>query len=900
MLLVLLPVTGLAGGAIFWQSHVPSPEQSATLELGRADTWIQVVGGPDPTRWQAVDIPWDNGVEVDDAGRPVNPEKAQPEGPPAQIPAGSTVHEVIEWGSAYVETERGVGNVTVSAGDVWDDVFAGRYVALSGTAPTSSDEAMVSPGLLERLGADVGDEVVLIDADRAFTITGTIRVADAMPESEELFLPASASELVEGQTRWFVEGWQPDEAELSELNRAGYVAYARELAIDPPPGARTSTWVTGSGTDASLLTTGLLLAVFSGYLVVLLAGAAFAVSARRQQQSLAVAASVGAARADIFRVVVMQGTVLGGAAGVIGIALGAGFAWVALELTDAGALNSFWGNWGYKVPWLLLAGILGFAVLTGTLSAVAPARASTRGDVLGALRGSRRPAVLKRKRPWWGLAFMIAGLVATVAGAIGMVILDAPTAGEASLPLRSVALFAIALGPIVFQLGFLFAGHWVLVTVSRPLSRLGLAPRLAGRDSAANPARVVPAFAAIAACVFLASYAISTTALTSAQNERMYWFNGPLGSVTASVYETGEPTGALLSTAEEILAPTQPVASAVVEAPTSPAYDPRTGQPDDPDHPSWAVAGQPWAGCTDCATDPSSAMNGQLSIVDAADVSLVLDHPVGASDLAAYRDGAALVTGDGYVSRGGEVVLTRWTVESQEDFSNAMMAIDWQAPEDERFAHLPRADAEIPLPGLRVDTGASSMFQVMIAPETAASLGIHSTPSSLVATYDEALSDATLDRLNLEARSVRLPDGAYLWFQVERGPAPIAPWLWLIVGVAAVLVIGASAVVLGLARFERRPDDATLTAVGGSRGLRRRVNAWQAAIIVGIGAVVGTLSGLIPVWGTAQSSAGAQNLPDLPWPWLGMLAIGLPVAITLVAWLVPPRHPELTRRTAIA
>jgi hypothetical protein len=38
----------------------------------------------------------------------------------------------------------------------------------------------------------------------------------------------------------------------------------------------------------------------------------------------------------------------------------------------------------------------------------------------------------------------------------------------------------------------------------------------------------------------------------------------------------------------------------------------------------------------------------------------------------------------------------------------------------------------------------------------------------------------------------------------------------------------------------------------------------------------------------------------MPWPWLALLAIGLPAAIVLAAWLVPPRHPDLTRRTVIA
>lgn len=897
MTLVLLPVAGLTGGAIVWQSHVPTPDQAASLELGRNASWIETVGGPDPTRWQAVDNPWDNGIETDDAGRPLNPEQPRPDAPPPQIPEGSTVREIVEWGTVYVETANGVGNVSVSAGDVWDEVFTERYVMVSGTAPANAYDAMVSPGLLERLGVEVGDDVALIDEGIAFTITGALRRADALPESEELFLPSHAEDLVTGQVRWFVEDWQPDQAELAELNAAGYVAYARDLAVTPPPGARVSSWMTNTSQDTSMITTGLMIAVFSGYLVVLLAGAAFAVSARRQQRSLAVAASVGAARPDVFRIVVMQGTVLGATAGAIGIALGAGLAWAVLAATDTGAVNTFWGNWGYHVPWMLLAAIAVFAVIIGTLAAVAPARAATRGDVLGALRGSRRPAVLRRKRPWWGLGLMITGLTATAVGAVALVVLDG--AGMVHPSVQISAFGAVTLGPIVFQIGFLLAGHWVLVFVGRPLARLGLAPRLASRDSSANPSRVVPAFAAIAACVFLASYVISTTALTSAQNQRMYWYNGPLGSVTASVYENGAPTGETLAAAEDLLATTAPQATAVVRAPTSPAYDVRTGRLENPAHPVWAVAGQSSGQCEPCG-DPSMAMNGQLSIVDTEDVSLLLDHPIEESVLAAYRQGAAITTTDDYVTPDGDIVITRWTEQSRSDFSNAMMAVDWQAHESERFAHLPSAEAELPLRAERVDTGSGSLFQVMISPETAASLGIEATASSLVATYDEPLPQATVDRLNLEAQSVRLPDGAHLWLTTERGPEPVAPWLWLIVGVAAVLVIGASAVVLGLARFERRPDDATLTAVGGSRGLRRRINAWQAAIIVGIGAVVGTFSGLIPVWGSAQSSAGFVTMSDMPWPWLGVLAIGLPLAITAVAWLVPPRHPDLTRRTAIA
>ena len=62
---------------------------------------------------------------------------------------------------------------------------------------------MVSPGLLERMGAEIGEDVVLVDSDRAFTVTGTLRRADADPEDPEVFLPAQLADVVGGQERWF-------------------------------------------------------------------------------------------------------------------------------------------------------------------------------------------------------------------------------------------------------------------------------------------------------------------------------------------------------------------------------------------------------------------------------------------------------------------------------------------------------------------------------------------------------------------------------------------------------------------------------------------------------------------------------------------------------------------------
>lgn len=896
MLLVFLPVAVMAGGAIFWQSHIPTAEQTAGLELGSNEAWIERVGWPDPSRWQAVDQPWEWGVDTDEAGVPVNPELPMAEGLPAIVPADAT-RELRERGTIYVGTATGIGRVDVTSGASWEPVFSGRFTVIGGETPVAPDEAMASPGLLARTGAAVGDEIRLADADRAFRITGTMRRADAAPEATELFLPASAAPLVDAPPRWFVAGWQPTLDELADLNRAGFVAYAHDLVIDPPSGARTSQYASGDGDAMPMITIGLMVAAFTGYLVVLLAGAAFAVSARRQQRSLAVAASVGADRRDVFRIVAVQGTALGAVAGAAGIAAGAGLAWVALELTDTGAVSSFWGNWGYNVPWPVVIGIGVFAVVVGTLAAVAPARAASRGDVIGALRGARRPAKLQPRRPLWGSILMIAGLATTIAGGATLAVLNRAETIDYQGFVWLTAIFAVILGPVILQIGIICAGHWILVAVAKPLSRIGLAPRLAGRDAAASPSSVVPAFAAIAGCVFVAAFTLSATALTTSANTRGYYYNAPVHSMVIGMGSgaTTDDPAALLAAAEEVVAPTDPRETAVIQSASGPAYDPATGEPVTDGPNSFGVAAQATEGCPSCG-GPAALLNGQLSILDEADLRVVLDRDLTDAELTAFRDGGALVTHDDFMTADGAVEVTEWTGGMRLAYEGAFAGIDWT--DEGSLEALPDPTAIHELEATLVDLGHGHSVQVAISPKTAEGLGIAFAPSLLVATYEERLSTEAVDRITAEADGVRIGDGGLFAFE-ERGPDSVTPWLWGILAAAAALVVGASAVCLGLARFERRPDDATLSAVGGGPVLRRNVSAWQAAVIVGIGSLVGAAVGIIPAWGLTQTATAYFDFADTPWLWLGLLAVALPLSVTAVAWLVPPRRPELTRRTAI-
>ncbi|WP_434810842.1 FtsX-like permease family protein [Microbacterium sp. bgisy189] len=905
-LLVAIPVAGMVAAAVYWQSHVPTRAQEVGFELGGMASRVEIVGGEDPSRWQAVDSTWDYGVDYDqNTGQPLNPERPMPENPDGVIPAASTVYPVEEYGSVVVETATGIGRVDVTAGDVWAPAFEGRFVDRTGETPTGPDEAMVTPGLLDRLGVGIGAEVVLTDGSPSFTITGTIRRADMRPSEQMLFLPAAAGDVIQGNTIWFVEDWQPTLAELADANVAGFMIYARDFALDPPAGARTTEYRADTQQGWAMLVTGSIVGTFAGYLVVLLAGAAFAVAARRQQRTLAVAGSVGADKPDIFRIVVLQGTVLGVVGGVVGAAVGVGLAAGVIAATDDGAVGGFWGAWGFNVPWMLVIGILVFATVVGTIAAIAPARSATNGDVLGALRGSRRPATLNTKRPLAGVGMIVGGLAATVGSSLLLVALMQWAPQDYGNPLWIVLQFGIVLGPIVFQIGVLVAGHWIISMIAKVLSRLGLAARIAARDAAANPSRVVPAFAAIAACVFIASFALSAVAITSASSTRNYYWSAPLGSLSVNMWSATGDEDAALEVAREVVATFDADGAVVVSVPKNPVWDEDTGAAVDPEAPVFSIAWPEGERCAGCLERQSLA-NGQLYIVEPDDVVALLGADVSTDALDAYRSGAALAVGDEaeyLVSAAGTLSITEWTSESSDAYHDALGDM-WNAsnggdPTDAQLDALPGPDRVHAVDAVHVDLGYPVQHGTLIAPETAEGIGIDPAPSTLIALFDEVQSTADYDRMMAEAESAPVPDGA-LHAYPERGPESSDPWLWLIAGAAVVLVVGAGAVCLGLARFERRPDDATLTAVGGSTGIRRRINAWQAAIIVGIGAVVGTIAGQIPMWGIAQTSTSIRYWQDAPWLWLAVLAVGLPVLVTVVSWLVPPRKPELTRRTAIA
>lgn len=900
VLLVALPVMGLSAGAAFQASRTPTPDESVTLRLGTAASMLVAVPMRGQGLTQAIDDPGAWSSVGSEAPRP----DATPPAPPTSVsPLVPRDAHVIPTrsGAVRIATRAGIAWFPRTAGNVWDPALEGAFDVVSGSIPHSDTEAMATPSLLTRLGAAVGDTITLPDsgpsgAPVTLRVTGTLRIADVSRTGEDVLFTTlkalpDASTASLAPMSWYIADWQPRYADYSTLNAQGYGVYARDVVRHPPAGAYTVRSMSTGEQRWVSYAIGAVAAAASGFLVTLLAGAAFAVSARRQQRSLAVAASVGAARGDLFRIVVLQGLTLGLVGGIIGVVLGTAGVFAVLTVMDPGVQGLFWSHFALRLPWDMAIAIVVFAALIGTLSAFVPARAATRGDVLGALRGARRPAVLRKRMPVIGLGILAFG---GAVGVVGGVIAAANSLRAATLTtpdaqidtLRIVSLWMMIGGPILLLIGVIFSGHAVLRAVSRVLSPLGLAPRLAARDAAANPTRTVPAFTAITASVFIATFVLSSMALTAGASARGYFWSAPIGSVTATfvasaVHEDAAAYDEGAKAARHLLEGTDPTSMHTLSFPQPAPMDPDTrALVDDPTLLNYrpAVPGQ----CDGCYL-------GGLTIADPEAANIVFGKRLSAEDQQALRDGAILISGKDITN--SNPTAKRPDTLRIDGFRAAAMG-------GGAGSDAPKPEVSFELPVV-ISAGPPSRYGAIITPETAIAHGIRFAPTALVATYDTPPGADVMDKLRADAQTA---SGPQLSIDVEQeaGPAPMAPWLGLVAGVAGLIVLGAAAISLGLSRFERRADDATLSAVGGNQVLRRGVNAWQAVIIAGLGSVIGVLGGLLPSWSMAQSSPGYFQAGDLPVLWHALLALGLPVLVAVCAWLVRPRTPDLTHRTAIA
>lgn len=860
-LMIAVPVALIAASQVLLASNEVSAAEWTDLRLGTAQARLTWVGHRFHPGVDALNQVTSGG---DDQGDP-RPVPGWGDTIAAREAAVSTL--VGQPATAVTTTRAEFGataqTVELLGLDVTRPAAAPIVHLTSGRLPRTAGEALVTTAGL-RTGLPAAGTVTLHRQNgRDITLTvvgsGTVR-------QEVVFDLVTAVDPAADELGFLVTGDLPVTwADAQRLAEYGFETTSRDLVAHPPDGAT-------SLTDQRLYYGGL--AGAGGLLeVALLVGPAFAIGAARQRRSLALAATNGATVRQLRRSALGQAVLLGSTATVLGTVVGTG-AGAAVWPLLASDPTQVYGP--LEVPWAFLACLLVLGTLTALASALVTARGLGRLDLVAALRGSVRSAETPRRgAPAAGVLLVAAGLSATwLGGALE----------------QAGVWFAFGVwmcGAVLAVVGLLLATPALLRLLARVAGGAPVVLRMAVRDLARQRGRATATVASVVGGALLLGTAWTMMLSIEADEARMYIPYLPYGQGTV---ETRNGTRAGLAGIEAAVHAAGPYRTARLSS----------------------VGG--WAATADGDPLPIAALRPGCTAADvmASDVPQrcrSLSGEVGAGILVgSVADLTALFGLDaarvGTLARGGLLVNTDpvWTsfgtqVNTLVDGKLRLAYLDQDAGPgaEQRTVSVPASAVTTDL----FARGATPQrFSVLASVETSTRLhwatqdwGVRVVdPKGPISEEAAARIDAALD-------------DSWLTVRVERGFVPTPePVMWLITGTLALLAVIGAAMSTILATAELRPFLATLTAVGASPRLSRRVAATQSAVLALLATVAGFALGLTagaPL-AMASTTGGDKGPPIVVLPWLvvGLFVVGVPLVAAAVAAVSTPARPVLVRRTS--
>ncbi|MER7281531.1 FtsX-like permease family protein [Dactylosporangium sp. NPDC000244] len=846
--LIMLPVLALSFVATTLDQFTLTPAEQADRDLGGFDATVQwAFDGPiqqgrsgEQYRPARDDAQFVHGVAAAEVERTLQ----------AALPPGSTLVHTDEHHRIAVTTAAGRAGLPVHLLDLADPRWAGHLELLDGRAPATDAEAALDAAAMDRLGTRLGGTFTLPDDKRRFTVVGQFERPGDL-NGGIVMRPGALP--MGGDGIWYVDAPAPlTWDQVRTLNEHGIVARSRAVLLGPEREGMLAVLPDEMARGDRTFQLAVLVLGMATLEVVLLAGPAFAVGARRRRRELGLVAASGGSPGHLRRIVLADGLVLGAAAALTGIAIGVAGALAARPIVAQYVMHVRPG--GLRVPPGQLLAVAVLAVLTGVLAALAPAITAGRTDVLTALNGRRLGARTGRRLAAAGLAGLAAG--AAIA-ALGI------TAARAEL---------VLLGLVVAELGLVLSTPAVLGAIARLGGGLPPAVRIAVRDAARNRASAAPAVSAVMAAVIgstaLAAYQTSVEARTAA----MYVPTLPVGTATVIQRPGNDGRPAQL--------PTDRLRDAVAALPVREVTEIRA-----------VTCADRGRGRCDlqairppenrCPYDPGAVTPEQQRAAVADPRCDELQHVIiGDSDaLHIVDDGAALgpiggITGPD-LERAREVLAAGGVV-----VGDPMRVYQGKA---HLIASKP-GDEPLEVPGFYAPTARSLEF-VAISPQAVARAGLGSAVVGIVAATTRPPTTAESDAFS--ERLAHLGHGYDGQIMTPRGSDATLTLLLLAVA-AGIVTLGATGIATGLSAVDSRPDHATLGAVGASPGVRRRLALSSAGLIAGLGSLLGAAGGLGA--GAAVLAAlnrtGAGRWPSAPpvpftWPWPS-LAITL-VVVPLIA-----------------
>nr|WP_205808869.1 FtsX-like permease family protein [Micromonospora sp. HNM0581] len=848
--MIILPVLALSYIAVSFDMSRLTPGEQLERRLGDADAELRVVGhgpveqSPDGRGWTA-------GDQNRRLTSPVTAEYVT-----ALLPEGSRVLPVRRWVpySAWLG-DRPPADMVATVVDLTDPLGGGIARVHQGRPPAAADEIAVNLAARRELGVDIGDRVVAGDRTRTWTVVGLAELPEQLTAMVILH-PAGAPTTTHPDEVFLADlPGPPTDDVFRHLNGHGVVVTAR---VPAPAGKLLQQNESRIGAmDLEEVGTVVLVGGLGLLEVVLLVGPAFAVGVRRRRRELALVAVAGGDAAQLRRVVLADGVVLGATGAMTGITLGVAAAFAGRPLVEEFVFQHRFG--GYRLWPAALVVIALVAVLAGLLAALVPAWTAARQDVVAGLAGRRTPPGHRRRWLAVGVTLTVSG---TVVAAIGAVVTS-----------QSVILAGLVLG----ELGLVFATPTLVGLLARLGRFLPLAPRIAVRDASRNRASAAPAISAVMAAV---AGSVALGLFQASDDVRADRHHQPLlPERTVLVTAAGDPVSGRPPTLDTIDGPVRALIDAGTIAPL-------------------VVAGcsPDFYACTITATMPPERVCPWQPY-----------SPLSATDQRRARaDPRCRHTGDGpegpylrvLVDDGGTLRLLTGGAPADVAEAAATLRAGGAVVTDARFLRDGHLDLRVEhhtdtlppdiatVPGYALHTGLGQHW-LLLSNAAADRLGLVRGQTGWALEAQQPPDQHHQNELAAALRPLA-PAG----IAVEGGRShddDTRPRLLLLALVSAVVTVGAAGIATGLAAAEGRTDLSTLAAIGAGPDVRRLLSLCQAGVIAVLGSVLGIVAGLVSVLIVLAftNRRYAHSWPVEPpyplvMPWL---TLGVLVVVPLVAML---------------
>lgn len=784
--LVALPVTVATTLAMFQHNLASDGEALAREVMGGADARIQVTPFAS-VRVRYVDntalaVPRERRRDDDGRRRPVR-RPVDDVDLPALLPEGTRLVPAPVQRPVALDTG---GVATVHVVDATDPITRGLYRdVVVGTAPDAPDEAALGEAMAREFGLLDGDR---LRDDATVTLRGTtLRVVGLLrpspwsssSESAAVLVPPDSTLAPDRPHPWLADLPPMGREELKALSAAlaaeGVSLQPRDALLHPRAWGPESS-VRGA-VDMTALTVAALAILVGLVEVVIVVGAAFAVSARRQVRDLALLAASGGAPSDVRRALLAQGLVLGAGGAALGAAAGIGAFYAGVPVYESLRHQTVWTRDVPVVP-VLVVTILGS--LTGVCAALAPAWSIGRLSAVAALSG-RFPIRTGEARAHRGALMLVAaglgvlgvgGWWTSAAWRVGR------SRGDAESPLP-VAL--AALGFVLLVAGVVWLAPAAVRTTARLGHRLPLASRYACRDAARH--RFRSGAAALALAITMAAAVLVGFATTgSARAAGGDGGDGDRPAHAVGVYPGGraQEATAIEETLQRILGPAQVLVSDGV----------RDG------------AGQ----VADLQLVGSRDMWQPVGIVGEEEIAYFVAPVDRAEALTAFRAGRLVVATGHRVDATARIA---WWPGSRRPERVEVDAVSVAA----RYSGV-----EFP--------------QAWMSRDAAAALGLETGFSQAMAVAERTVTSEDLERLAV--------NGLDAW-STDPDTQTRHTTTLLAVGGAGLLAALIAGIAVALAAAEGRADSATLAAVGAPPGRRRLIGAFHGLFLAVVGSGLGLL-----------------------------------------------------------